>query len=388
MAWVVERSGPRGVGFKGCYRDPDGAERSTGTFHSRREALRAANREEQKVLAGSWHDARLGAIAFKKYVERDWLPSKHVELTTMAAYISNLNKHFYPFFGPRPMAKISPSVVQDWVNLAASQGLSPRSIRKYHTMLHSIFRRAVRDQMIIVNPCDHSEMPKVLARKSRTLTPAEFGRLVNALPERHRLMVETAIETGMRWGELIALRPRHIDFLRRTLTVEETIVEISRKHFPTGERMIVKPYPKDNEPRTFGVRTHWLEAVAAHIATHKLGKDDLLFPTEVGTPMSRNPFRTRTWLPAVKASGIDFNVRMHDLRHAHASWLLAGGADLVSVMDRMGHSQIQTTQKYLHALPDTDQRNLDALNRPGFRGGSVTWNQPQSGRVFQGSARA
>ena len=63
--------------------------------------------------------------------------------------------------------------------------------------------------------------------------------------------------------------------------------------------------------------------------------------TQVGTPISRNTFRTRIWLPAVEASGIDFRVRIHDLRHAHASWLLAGGADLKSVMDRMGHAQIQ-----------------------------------------------
>jgi integrase len=51
------------------------------------------------------------------------------------------------------------------------------------------------------------------------------------------------------------------------------------------------------------------------------------------------------------------------LRHAHASWLLAGRSDLKSEMDRMGHAQITTTQKYLHALPDADQKNLDALNR-------------------------
>jgi site-specific recombinase XerD len=69
------------------------------------------------------------------------------------------------------------------------------------------------------------------------------------------------------------------------------------------------------------------------------------------------------WLPAVKASGIDFGVRVHDLRHPHALWLLAGGADLKGVMDRMGHAQIQTRQKYLHTLPDTDQKNLDALTR-------------------------
>jgi site-specific recombinase XerD len=67
--------------------------------------------------------------------------------------------------------------------------------------------------------------------------------------------------------------------------------------------------------------------------------------------------------PAVKASGLDFNVRMHDLRHAHASWLLAGGADLKGVMERMGHAQIQTTQKYLHTLPETDKKNIDAFSR-------------------------
>ena len=56
----------------------------------------------------------------------------------------------------------------------------------------------------------------------------------------------------MRWGELIAVRPRHIDFLRKQVTVEETIIEVSTKHSPTGERYVRKAYPKDNEPRTFG----------------------------------------------------------------------------------------------------------------------------------------
>ena len=60
---------------------------------------------------------------------------------------------------------------------------------------------------------------------------------------------------------------------------------------------------------------------------------------------------------------MDFHVRVHDLRHAHASWLLAGGSDLKSVMDRMGHAQITTTQQYLHTLPDADTKNLTALDR-------------------------
>lgn len=367
MAWVKERHGARGTTYTGCYRDPDGRERSAGSFPSRREALRAAHREEQRVLSGSWHDASQGEITFFDYVEKEWLPHKHLEVTTRASYVSYLNKQFYPAFGKKKLNKISPMVIQDWVTTAYDEGLSPRSIKKYHVFLSSIFRRAVRDRILVYNPCDHTELPKVIARKSRTLTPEEFERLVAAVPQQYRLMLETFIETGMRWGELIALRPRHIDFLRRTISVEETIVETSKAHSPTGERFIVKPYPKNNEPRTFGVRQAWLDAIAEHVRVKEIGRDDLLFTTKVGTPISRNSFRTHVWLPAVKASGVDFPVRVHDLRHAHASWLLAGGSDLKSVMDRMGHHQIQTTQKYLHALPDADQKNLDALDRVANR---------------------
>ena len=72
------------------------------------------------------------------------------------------------------MARSRPRLVQDWVTKAAADGLSARSIRKYHTMLHSIFARAVRDGLIVTNPCDHTELPKVIARRPRTLTPEEF----------------------------------------------------------------------------------------------------------------------------------------------------------------------------------------------------------------------
>ena len=91
----------------------------------------------------------------------------------------------------------------------------------------------MKDRVLVYNPCDHTELPKVIARKARTLTPDEYVRLLAAMPAQCQLMVETLIETGLRWGELIALKPRHIDFLRRSLTVEETIVEVSKKHSPT-----------------------------------------------------------------------------------------------------------------------------------------------------------
>jgi integrase len=365
VGWVMARPvrGSR-TRYTAAYRDRSGRLRSAGTFDNRRDAERAANRQDDKVLDGTWIDPAGGRIGFAEYAVEVWLPSRHLELTTRAGYASYLRVHFVPFFGATPLRDVMPSTVQRWVSQAVDQGLSPRSIAKYHVMLHSVFARAVRDRLIAFNPCENTELPKVVIRKTRTLTPEEFARVLDEIPTRFRPMVSTAIETGLRWGELVALRPRHIDFLRRTITVQETIVEVSRKDSPTGERMSVKPYPKDDEPRTLRVSQALIDMLAARIAQLGLARDDLMFPSrEVagGDPLSRATFNTRYWRPAVARAWVDFPVRMHDLRHAHASWLLAGGADLKAVMDRMGHAQIMTTQKYLHALPDADDKALTAF---------------------------
>src|SRR3954469_10721080 len=262
------------------------------------------------------------------------------------------------------MGKILPTETQRWVTTTADgHGLSAASVRKYHTMLQSVFERALVDRVVTFNPCAHTELPKVIKKKARTLTPAEYDTILASLPSQHRLMVETAINTGLRWGELIALKPRHLDFIKRTLRVEETVVEVSIKNSPTGQRMLTKAYPKDNEARTMGLPADLVDQLADWIAARCLAPNELLFATREGTPISRNTFRTRVWRPAIKASGVDFDVRVHDLRHAHASWLLAGGSDLKSIMDRMGHAQITTTQKYHHTLPDADTKNLTALHR-------------------------
>jgi integrase len=364
MAWIKERvTGDGDKRFVACYRDAEGVQRSAGTFASRRAAERAANREEAKVRDGTWHDHSRGQVTFAEYVETVWLPSKQVETSTLAAYRSYLDKHFIPTFGRRPMGKILPSEIQRWVTTATDNGLSAASVGKYHTMLSSVFERALVDRVVTFNPCAHTELPKRIKKKSRTLTPEEYDAILGALPQQHRLMVETAINTGLRWGELIALKPRHLDLKTGKLTVEETIVEVSIKNSPTGQRMLTKPYPKDNEPRTMGLPAELIPQLGAYIKQRRLKAGDLLFATRDGTPLSRNTFRTRVWRPAITASGIDFDVRVHDLRHAHASWLLAGGSDLKAVMDRMGHAQISTTQKYLHALPDADNKNLTALEK-------------------------
>ena len=149
MAWIKVRITDDGdKRFVACYRDPEGRQRSAGTYSSRRAAERAANREEAKVREGAWHDHSRGQVTFAEYVQTVWLPSKQVETTTLAAYRSYLDKHFLPLFGRRPMGKILPSEVQRWVTTATTNGLSPASVGKYHAMLNSVFQRALQDRVV------------------------------------------------------------------------------------------------------------------------------------------------------------------------------------------------------------------------------------------------
>jgi hypothetical protein len=124
---------------------------------------------------------------------------------------------------------------------------------------------------------------------------------------------------------------------------------------------------------------HCKDAVAAYRAARRAsGKDDPRRPRQVHTDghIPNTWFRAHIWNPAVDAAGIEFRVTPHCLRHAHASWLLAGGADLQVVKDRLGHGSIATTGKYLHALPGADQAALEALDAFRARPASATTTDP------------
>jgi hypothetical protein len=166
MPWVTKRTGVTGIRYIALYRDPAGHKRSAGTFATEREARHASRRAESSVESGSWFDRTSGKVSFRDYVEETWWPSRHLELSTRQGYRSNLDRHFLPFFGDLPMAKIMPSTVQAWVTHAVADGLSARSAVKYHVMLHSIFKRAVRDRAIPYNPCAETELPRTGAPRS------------------------------------------------------------------------------------------------------------------------------------------------------------------------------------------------------------------------------
>jgi site-specific recombinase XerD len=116
---------------------------------------------------------------------------------------------------------------------------------------------------------------------------------------------------------------------------------------------------------------HCRGAFAAYRARRRAqgsGHQRTLRVVESDDHISRNWFRRSVWGPACQAADLGFKPRTHDLRHAHASWLLAGGADLQVVKERLGHASIMTTQKYLHTLPDADDTALDAFTKIRTRG--------------------
>ncbi len=269
------------------------------------------------------------------------------------------------------MSKIVASTVQAWVNEVSAEEedfegnrkpqLSPRSVRKYHTLLHSIFERAIIDQVVVINPCAHTVLPKFVKQSKKAITPEQFDALLSEIPQRFRLMVLIAIETGVRWGELAALRPADVDLETGEIRVCRVVLEVPKKITGLDKGWSTRDYPKDNEHRAIRIGDELCREIREFMVASGKRGEDLLFATSTGSPVSRNVFRTRVWLPAIERSGIRQRVRFHDLRGAHASWLLAGGADLKAVMDRLGHKQIRTTQQYLGRLPDADDRALAAF---------------------------
>jgi hypothetical protein len=248
MAWVKVRVTDDGTKrFVACYRDPEGRQRSAGTFSSRRAAERAANREEAKVREGAWHDHTRGQVTFAEYVETVWLPSKHVETSTLAACRSYVDKHFIPTFGRRPMGKVLPSEVQRWVTTATENGLSAASVGKYHTCCTRCSNA----------PCATAWSPSTLRphrapQAGQEEEPHPCPRRVRRHPR--CAAAAASVDGGDRDQHRPALgrahRPqtRHLDLTSGRLTVEETIVEVSTKNSPTGARMLTKPTPRTTNP--------------------------------------------------------------------------------------------------------------------------------------------
>jgi integrase len=195
----------------------------------------------------------------------------------------------------------------------------------------------------------------------RFLSHDEVATLADTIDARYRALVLVAAYSGLRAGELIGLRRKHVDLLRRTITVVEQVQYI-------GGRM-VQSVPKSSAGRR-QVALPGLVVVALddHLGRYsEPGPDGLVFPAPEGGYLRLENFRKRAWNPATVAAGVA-PLRVHDLRHTCASLAIAAGADVKVLQRMMGHaSAALTLDRYGHLMPGQARSVADRLDEMARR---------------------
>jgi integrase len=268
MGWSRKRTGLTGqVRYTAYYRDARGRTRVAGTFSSKGDADRAWKTAEVRQAEGRLGDPRRGRQTFERYVEDTWLPHHVMEVTTREGYTYSIRKHIIPWFGPMRMNQIMPSDVREWVTHLGGTGVKPPSIRNLKSILGAIFTTALNDQVTFLHPCKGVKTPTVAPVLLTVVTPEQFEILYQALADdAARLLVETAIESGLRWGELTELRGRDLNVATGMLTVSRVVTEVNPQFHPGGGRFLVREYPKGKKHRRLKLSPHIVAKLDAHPA--------------------------------------------------------------------------------------------------------------------------
>lgn len=438
--------------YLAMFTDANGERRSAGTFTTEREAEQAWQDAEAKVRAGKGSFLILGRMKFRDYVEQHWLPNQTIEPSTIAGYTYHLNRYILPVFGEHSLMDIRTAGVKRWMTKMKSQGIKPSNRKSIKQALSSVLSSAVDDEYIESNPCFRVRNETIEQKPLKIITPRQFEQFYEALPDAmSKLLVETAIETGMRWSELTELRVKDFDESQDAFTVCRAAVTVPPQFHPEADKTIyIKSYPKNGKYRYVKIGKDLAAKLQAHIAQHQLKDEDLLFwytgpirekpadskvrefgdvgftePNEDGRKYAHgtmtaytngkcrcehcravmaayrrkrrangkdSPRQPRLWntdghvpqqwfrrqiiKPALERAGLKVDIRMHLLRHAHASWLLNGGADLVVVKERLGHDSIVTTERYLHTIDNADETALAALDKVRGRHRGIDGDSP------------
>ncbi len=337
------------------YVDPSGRERARN-FSRKSDAERFLHTVETDKLRGEWVDPRLGRITFGEWaaeVEATRLNRRESTRARDAAYLRSL---ILPTFGEQGIAAIRPHEIRQWVADLEQRSYAPATIAKAYQIVSRCFRVAVTDGLIPRTPCREITLPKNDRDEKRFLSPTEVEELADAIKDRYRTFVFTAAYTGLRFGELAALRLNDLDGLRRTLRVDE---QLSRQGSST---MVSGPLKSKKAYRTIGVPAFLVEELAAHVVSFP-STSDFIFSHEAGGPLDYTRFRRRYWHPAVEAA-VGEPCTPHDLRHTHVAMLIADGQSPRYIADRLGHQSTRTVlDVYGHLYDDLDEAAMEGLER-------------------------
>jgi len=347
MAHISRKAGR--PGYIARWVDPGGREHSR-SFSRKVDAEIFITTTEGNKLDGSYRDPKLAKILFGQYA-REWWNSTTHEPGTRLNIDGRLRNHILPFFADIPLASIRASHVRGWVT-GLTDKLAPATVVATYNTLQKILRTAEIDGIISRSPCLGIDLPRLGRREEmHFLDPEGINLLADTIDARYSALIYTAGYTGMRWGELAALRAANINLLKGAVDVAEAQTEISG-------HVRVKPYTKTGGRRTISLPGFLAEMIGQHMG--RFPSDERVFPAAEGGPLRRTFYR-RHFVPATVAAGLD-PLRFHDLRHSCVALLIGQGAHPAEIMQRLGHNSIKTTiDRYGHLFPSLDQRLKDGL---------------------------
>lgn len=342
-------------------------------FATKTAAKAAKVQLEADALRGQSLVPRGGDMTLDDWIDM-WWPSYSTGLKPSARVSAEgiIRRHIRPMLGGQRLGRLDSLTVQRFVadllagrtHVRKPKPLAAKTVLNIHGQLYVVLRDAVAQRLIASNPCEHTTLPAGARHEMKFLSEPEADRLIAAVPPHWRPLVLVLLATGMRWGEAIGLRVRHVDVLAGTIRVLRQTQELA----DTAELV-------DEEPKTLASRrtVSIPPAVCQLLVPHVAGKgpDDRVFLAPRGGPVRTRRFYV-VWQKARVAAGLE-GLRVHDLRHTHAAWLIADGVPLTAVQRRLGHTSIKVTSDlYGHILPEVDDRVVLAvagrLSKIDFRG--------------------
>ena len=343
---------------------------------SRHEAERALTAGEREVDTGTWREPSSETLA--SYAER-WLAHRdparvggrgrtRLSPSTFEGYRLNLRRHVLPRLGDRALSSLRTDDVDRLIAELEAEAKAPGTVRNVVVPLRKMLADAVRQGLLLANPAARADLPPAqdFAGKEIPLEHTEALRqaLIALAPldplrgERDLFFVclfDVALGTGLRLGELRALRWGDVDRVRRLIRVERAYSRQQLRRPKTESAVRSVPlFPSGD--------VAFRELAARAVERGRYAPDELVFGSKRGTPLQPSNFRQRVWEPALRLAGLkDQGYRFHDLRHTCVSRLVAAGADVKLVQAVAGHANpLITLKRYSHLL---DARVTEAAER-------------------------
>jgi integrase len=312
-------------------------------------------------------DARVTVAMFVEDWIRKALPASGRKATTQANYATIARAHLVPSpFGTLTLDKLRPSDVEALLVAKRDAGLSDSTVRLVYTVARAVLEVAVRDGLVRRNAAAVVKRPTIKRSEARYLTAAEVGRLLTAAKgERLEPLIVVMLGTGLRRGEALALHWADVDLAAGHVRVRWTLSRVGHD--------LVFDEPKTERSRRFValpspvvdmLRHHRASLLAERLAAVVWapwdGHEDLVFPTQIGTPTDpRNALRA--FASIAERAGL-VGVGLHTLRHSAASALIASGAHIKVVQEMLGHSSYGITADiYSHVAVEQQREAAERL---------------------------